>query len=125
MIVGEVTNLFMLFLVAIPEAGRKVKVIYNLTWAEEQEGLHETNLAGSILTLTRQLIPGVQLPCALVLQAKALETKPTKVPDRMEFSRKQLDPTLTKAMWLTIAKVEKGCNILSIMPILAFLSMMW
>ena len=89
-IIRAVTNSFMPFLVAVPGAGRKVKVIYNLAWAEEEEGLRETTLAGNILALTGELIPGIQLPRALVLPAKAIEAKPTKVPEGMEFEQGEM-----------------------------------
>ena len=47
--VGEVTR--------IHGAGRKAKLVYNVPWAEEQEGLCEMNLEGSLLAFTGDLIP--------------------------------------------------------------------
>ena len=121
MILSEVSNPFMSFLVAVPGAGRKVKVIYNLARVEDQEGLCDTDLVENVLALTGELLPGAQLPRALVLPDKALEAKSTKVPDGEDFNWKRLDPSLTKATWFTIAKVEKGCDLPSVIPVPMFL----
>ena len=57
----------------------------------------------------------------MVIPAKTMEAKPTKVPKDDKFSRKCLDVTTTKATWITVTKFQQRCNLLSIMPVPAFL----
>lgn len=83
------------------------------------EGLCEMNLSGKLLAITGELAPDVQLSFQehwyywkymtsrrmkyfiFMGQDKALDTKPTKVPEGREFSRKRLEPTINKATWIT------------------------
>lgn len=105
----------------VPGAGRKVKVIYNLTKAENYNWLNGTEAKNKLLALTGDVVPGVQLPTAIMLPKDCLKAKIVCVPEGPAFANKRLDPNLSKATWFSASKVDRVCDIPSLMPVPAFL----
>ena len=120
-VIGELGSTLTPFLLTVPGVGRKVKAIYNLTKAANYEFLKGTEAESQLLALTGDVWPGMQLPSAIMIPKDCLKPKIVRVPEGPTFANKRLDPNNNKATWFSASKVERVCDIPSIMPVPAFL----
>ena len=78
-------------------------------------------MQASLLTLTGDLIPSIQIPSVLVLQPEAVETRQIPVPEGELFSNKRLDPTVSKATWFKQTEIERQADVPPVVSIQACL----
>ena len=121
LLLGDMTDVFTPFAVAIPGMGHKLKVVYAVHSGAAHELFKETQVEDKLVCLTGEFIKEVQLPTTLVLPASSFDCVKVKVPSGAEFHEKRLDALNHKETWFTAGKLTDQVLVLSLMPVPAFL----
>ena len=119
---GEFWKVLTPFLVAVPGGGRNVRVVYNLTKADNYPLLKGSDIDGMLLSFTGEMIPNHQYPKAMVFPPSAVKARQIRVPEGETFSKKRRDNSLiTKKTWFSARQVDRVINIPAIIPVPAYL----
>ena len=99
------------FLVAVPGAFRKVKVVYGAT-------LHKVESEERLLVLHGEYIPGISFPQTIELPTSALKAASMKFPTGSEFGAKRKDNKCADlTTWFTSSKVKKLAYLPFMVPV--------
>ena len=120
-IFSDLTDVFTPFVVAIPNLGRRLKVVYALHNGGAHAIFKDTPVESKLVALTGEYIEQVQLPSTLVFPASSLACEKVKVPEGADFNRKRLDADNHKETWFQASKMTEEGLVPAVMPVPAFL----
>ena len=118
---GDFSNIFQPFLMAIPGNTRKVRVIYSVSNADEHTVFHNSAIINDIVALHGEYSPGAKFPTPLILPKGFILGRVTKIPEGAQFSAKRTDPNNSKVTWFKPSQIQAGMQIPTIIPIPSFL----
>ena len=120
--IGDFSQEFTPFLVAVPGRFRKVKVVYAMQSASIHDIFKDTEVEKKVLALTGELVPGVLIPNAMVFPPEITKARKTRVPEGQDFAKKRRDAMLTtKSTWFVKDKVDRIGDIPPAIPVPAVL----
>ena len=100
------------FLLTVPGAFRKVRVVYGAAVLETEENVEK------LVVLHGEYIPGVAFPQAMELPLSALASASIKFPTGNEFGEKRKDKKVKHAAtWFTTSKVKKLAYLPYLIPV--------
>ena len=120
-LLGDLTDVFTPFVVAVPGLGRTLKVVYAVHSGAAHDLFKDTVVEDKLVCLTGEFVEGLQIPSTLILPKSCLECIKVKVPDGESFNKKRLDSNNSKETWFKSSAVEGAGLVPPLMPVPAFL----